>query len=98
MVKHIVWTIRAKNELIDILQYWINRNKSKTFSIKLNNLIDEHLNLVAKFPQIGRNTDIAGVSVKVIQKYLLYYEVYGNTVFVLTIRHGSQNPKTLNVK
>lgn len=98
MVKQIVWTIKAQNELIDILQYWIDRNKSNTFSRKLNNLIQEQLKLVAEFPNIGRKTDVENVSVKVIQKYLLYYEIVDNTLFILTIRHGSKNPKTLKVK
>lgn len=77
MAKQIVWTVKAKNELIDILQYWIDRNQSKTFSIKLNNLVEEQLNLIAKSPGIGRITDVPNVSVRVIHKYLLYYEISG---------------------
>ena len=46
MAKKIIWTIQAKEELIEILQYWINRNKSKSFSIKLDNLIQEQLSLI----------------------------------------------------
>lgn len=98
MAKQIVWTNKAKNELIDILQYWNNRNKSNIFSIKLNDLIEEQLNLIAEFPNIGRKTDVENVCVKVIQKYLLYYEILHNTLYVLTIRHGSKNPKTLTLK
>ena len=43
MVRTIIWTEKAKKELIEILKYWNNRNKSKSFSIKLNNLIEEQL-------------------------------------------------------
>lgn len=98
MAQKIVWTVKAKNELIDILEYWIYRNKSNSFSIKLNALIANQLNLVAKFPDIGRNTDIPNVSIKVINNYLLYYEVVNETLFVLSIRHTSRNPKTLRIK
>ena len=98
MVKQIIWTAKAKNQLIDILEYWINRNKSNSFSIKLNNLIEEQLNLIAEFPNIGRKTDIQNVSIKVIHKYLLYYQIGEKNIFVLTIRHGSKNPKTLKLK
>jgi len=96
MAKQIIWTNKAKNELVDILKYWIGRNKSNSFSIKLNNLIKEHLELIADFPETGRKTDIENVNVKIIHKYLLYYEVINDRVYVLTIRHGNKNPKTLN--
>jgi len=98
MVKQIIWTTKAKNEFIDILEYWINRNKSNSFSIKLNDLIEEQLNLIAEYPNIGRKTDIKNVCIKVIHKYLLYYQISDKKIFVLTIRHGSKNPKTLKLK
>lgn len=98
MAKQIIWSRKAQNELIEILEYWINRNKSKTFSIKLNTLIEEQLKLILEFPQIGRKTDIENVYIKVVHKYLLYYEFVNEELHILTIRHGSKNPKTLTVK
>lgn len=98
MVEKIIWTVKAKKELIEILQYWIERNKSNNFSSKLNSLIESQLNLIIEQPKIGRKTDIPNVYIKVIHKYLLYYEFINNTLYILTIRHGSQNPKTLNIK
>jgi toxin YoeB len=35
MVEKIEWSERARKELLEILEYWTNRNKSKIFSIKL---------------------------------------------------------------
>lgn len=98
MVRTIIWTEKAKKELIEILKYWNNRNKSKSFSIKLNNLIEEQLNLIAEFPKIARATDIPNVNVKVVHKYLLYYEIVEEVLYVLTFRHGSENPKTLKIR
>lgn len=98
MAKKVVWTKKAKKELIDILTYWMERNKSNIFSIKLNNLISEQLRLISEFPESGRRTDIPNVSVKIIQKYLLYYEMKNDTIYILTIRHGSKNPETLKLK
>lgn len=97
MAKQIVWSKRAQNELIEIFEYWINRNKSNTFSLKLNSLIEEQLNLLQENPKIGRKTDIKNVHIKVIHKYLLYYELTDTQLHILTIRHGSKNPKTLKL-
>ncbi|WP_288460626.1 type II toxin-antitoxin system RelE/ParE family toxin [uncultured Chryseobacterium sp.] len=98
MAKQIIWTKRASNEWLDILQYWINRNKSNSFSIKLNNLIKNNLELLSEFPDIGRKTDIPNVSVKIVHKYLLYYECADHKIYILTIRHGSKNPDTVQLK
>lgn len=98
MAKQIVWTSKAKKELREILEYWINRNKSTVFSKKLNKLINEQLYLILEFPEIGRKTDILNINIKVIHKYLVYYEMTDQTLNVLTIRHGSKNPETLQIK
>ena len=98
MAKEIIWSRKAQNELIEILEYWINRNKTNAFSIKLNSLIEEQLNLIFEFPKIGRKTDIENVYIKVVHKYLLYYEFVDNNLHILTIRHGSKNPKTLKIR
>lgn len=36
--RKIVWTDKANRERKKILNYWNNRNKSKIFILKLNNL------------------------------------------------------------
>lgn len=98
MAGEIIWTFRAKIELIEILNYWLIRNQSNTFSKKLNNLIISQLNLIIEYPKIGRKTDIPNVYVKVIKDYLLYYEFIGSDLYILTIRHGKKDTKTLKIK
>lgn len=98
MAYKIIWTSKAKNELIEILQYWINRNQSNTFSIKLNALITKEVNLILQYPSIGRRTDIPNVYIKAIHKYLLYYQLSNSTLYILTIRHQRRNPETLKLK
>jgi len=93
MAKQIVWVVKAKNELISILRNWFNRKKSKTFSIKLNKLFEEQIKLVSEFPNISRKTDIKNVRVIVIQKYLVYFEIQGNILYILSIRHGRRNKR-----
>ena len=98
MAEKIVWTLKAKKELVEILQYWIDRNKSNAFSLKLNSLIEAQLNLILEQPKIGRKTDIPNVYIKIIHKYLLYYEFVNGILYILTIRHGSQNSENVELK
>jgi len=52
MAKQIIWSLRAQNDRKEILGYWIERNKSNTYSKKLNFLFKEAVKLVAKHPKI----------------------------------------------
>ena len=98
MAEKIVWTLKAKKELVEILQYWIDRNKSNAFSLKLNSLIEAQIYLILEQPKIGRKTDIPNVYIKIIHKYLLYYEFVNGILYILTIRHGSQNSENVELK
>jgi toxin YoeB len=97
MARKVVWTKRAKRELHEILLYWAERNKPKTFSLKLNDLINRQIKLIQSFPESGRLTDIQNVRLSVIVEYLLYYEFINDTIYILTIRHNKRNPEWLDV-
>jgi toxin YoeB len=96
--RKIVWTQKANEERKEILAYWIERNQSKAYSIKLNDLIKETLQLSALHPDTGRKTTFGNVRVKIIRDYLLFYEANKTTLVVLTIWDGRRNDKTLNIK
>ncbi|MDV3865811.1 addiction module toxin RelE [Elizabethkingia anophelis] len=72
--RKIIWMQKANIERRDILEYWIDRNKSKKFSIKLNKLIVGTIKQIAENPGIGRKTNLENIRVKIIRDYLLFYE------------------------
>lgn len=99
MVKRkIVWTQKANQERKEILAYWIERNQSKVYSIKLNKLIKDAVQLAAQYPDTGRKTTLEDVRVKIVRDYLLFYEVNKTTLVVLTIWDSRRNEKTLSIK
>jgi plasmid stabilization system protein ParE len=85
MAKQIVWTHTAQIERKEILEYWIKRNKTKNFSIKLNKLFISALKDVSKNPFIGRKTDVQNVRAKIVRDYLLFYEVTPDYIYVLSV-------------
>ncbi|MGV0846579.1 type II toxin-antitoxin system RelE/ParE family toxin [Empedobacter falsenii] len=94
MVKRkIIWTITANLERKEILEYWILRNKSKRFSIKLNYLILQTLEVLRENPTIGRRTNIDNVRVKLIREYLLLYEFTDAKLIILSIWDARRNIK-----
>ncbi len=58
MVKYkIEWSIDAKLDLIDILQFYIDRNGSSAYSRKLNNKINKVVSKLIKYPYLGLKTN-----------------------------------------
>jgi len=83
----------------EILEYWINRNKSKTYSIKLNKLFIEAMKLVSQFPTIGRRTNFdENVRLKIVRDYLLFYEFDEKQIKVLSVWDGNQDDKKIEIR
>ena len=98
MARKVIWAPLAQQKRKEILLYWIERNKSKDFSRKLNKLFIQAANLLAKHPNIGQLTDYHQVRVKIVRDYLLFYEYTESTIFILTIWDSRQNPEKLKLE
>ena len=72
--RKIIWTATAKFERKEILEYWINRNKSNTYSKKLNQLFSEAVKLLSEHPKIGRTTNDGETRINIVRDYLIFYE------------------------
>ena len=57
MAKQIIWSKRAQTDRKEILKYWNKRNKSNTYSKKLNGLFKEAVRLISQYPEIRKFTD-----------------------------------------
>jgi plasmid stabilization system protein ParE len=53
MAKKIEWSKRSQRDRFKILDYWEKRNKSKAYSIKLNELFVKGIEKAAEFPEYG---------------------------------------------
>ena len=73
--KKVVWSERAQKEKLKILDFWIQQNKSTSYSEKLNSVIEETLEFLKNHPEIGRKTDI-GEDIRM--KFIGDYEVFYN--------------------
>lgn len=98
MARHVIWTPLAQQKRKEILEFWIEKTQSKSFSIKLNNLFKESTKLLSDHPNIGRRTDLQGVRVKIVRDYLLFYEVSESSIYILTVWDSRQNPDKLKIR
>ncbi|OFY49510.1 MAG: hypothetical protein A2W85_06645 [Bacteroidetes bacterium GWF2_41_31] len=94
MVKFkIDWSIEAKLDLIDILDYYIKRNKSKTYSIKLNAKINRSIKLLSKNPFLGVPTDYDSVRALITGDYQIIYEIFDQLILVIMIWDCRRDPE-----
>jgi plasmid stabilization system protein ParE len=93
MAKQVVWAKLAQKNRKSILEYWITRNKSKSFSLKLNQLFIDTIELLSKHPRIGKKTEYLGIRVKIIRDYLITYRETESTIEILTIWDSRQDPE-----
>lgn len=95
MAKQVIWSLRAQNDRKEILNYWRQRNKSNTYSKKLNELFKESIKIILYFPQIGKTTDDTKARIKIVRDYLIIYEETETQLFILTIWDSRQDPEKL---
>ncbi|WP_346986390.1 type II toxin-antitoxin system RelE/ParE family toxin [Chryseobacterium sp. POE27] len=71
----IIWSHHAECDYIDILEYWINHNKSNKYSTKLINEVEKKEKLISKNPNIGSLSEIEGVRYVLIKIFLFITEL-----------------------
>jgi plasmid stabilization system protein ParE len=96
--RKVVWSHRARIKLFEILQFYIDRNKSKRYSEKLYSRFTKELKLLIKHPELGKKTEIEGVRGLIIGNYIIFYESTDNLIIVHTLWDCSQNPNDLKIK
>jgi len=94
----IVWSNRAKKRLYGILDFYIERNKSKTYSNKLQKLISKEVKLLLKHPDLGLKTTEDTTRGLIIENYIVYYEITEDKIIIHTIWDSRQNPDNKIIK
>jgi toxin YoeB len=93
MVKEIRWSVRADQDRREIEEYWTNRNKSNSYSLKLDQLFREGVSKVSKTPELGIPTKFPSIRYKIVRDYLIYYRIDSAYIEVITIWDSRRNPK-----
>jgi plasmid stabilization system protein ParE len=88
----IEWSIEARLDLIDILEYYLERNKSAVYSNKLNSKIKRSLKLIAQNPLIGIKSEIESVRALITGDYQIIFEITDNLIVVLMIWDCRRDP------
>ena len=95
MAKRLIWTKMSHNQKKEIFEFWNNRNKSKNYSRKLNDLFNEAAELLLLYPNLGKKMEIENVRLKSVRDFGLVYRITKSEIQILTIWDFNRNPETL---
>ena len=96
--RKIIWSHRANIKLFEILDFYANRNGSKTYSTKLYRRIVKELSLLDKYPQLGIKTDFELIRGLIVEDFTLFYEITDKSIYIHTIWDCRQNPNDLKIE
>jgi toxin YoeB len=94
MVKFkINWSLEARLDLFNILEYYLNRNKSATYSKKLNAKMNQSVKLLSKNPFLGTRTTYDSVRAMVTGDYQIIYEIFDQMILIIMIWDCRRDPR-----
>ncbi|MFD2872674.1 type II toxin-antitoxin system RelE/ParE family toxin [Mucilaginibacter ximonensis] len=97
MAKKIKWSTRARREQFAILEYWANRNKSKTYSLKLSREFLDYINLLPNEPLLGKAASRDNVRFIIVREYLIFYLIMDDYIEIITIWDSRRDPNKLKL-
>lgn len=95
--KEIRWTLKAIHDKMNILDYWVQRNKSKRYSQKLDKLFDRVVELTAKNPEAGKTTDYKNIRIRIVRHYLIFYLIHEDYIEVIRIWDARRDSRKLDL-
>lgn len=88
----IEWATDAKSDLYNILVFYVQRNKSTSYSNKLNTKINKSINLISSNPLLGTKTDYDSVRALITGEYQIIYEVFDQLLLIIMIWDCRRDP------
>jgi plasmid stabilization system protein ParE len=97
MAKEVIWTEAAVKDRFKIYLFWLEHNKSDTYSKKLEQLFQKSAELISLFPEIGTPTNHLELRVKIVRGYALFYKNSESTIEIIRIWDTRQNPEGIEL-
>lgn len=96
MVKRkVTWTNTASIQLREVLEFWVSRTKSNTYSLKLLSKIESRIKTLLQFPFEYPETSYPEVRVAAMNHYSIFYKVADDRIIILAFWDNRQDPKKL---
>ena len=96
--KEIIWSELAKLQFKAILEYYVEKNGNENYSLKLVDEVEDVLNTLSKSELIGRLTSNKCTRVIPMKVYLIFYEINGNKIEIVSFWDNRQDIERRKIK
>lgn len=93
--RNVIWTRTADLQFAGVLEYWVIRNKSNTYSKKIVKLVSERTKQIAEKPLIYKTTDFKDIRVASIGNFSIFYKISDKDIIITAFWDNRQDPKKL---
>ena len=92
-MRSIIWAEPAIEEFQNILDYWDQKTNTDKYSNRLVENTDKILNLVSQNPQMGAQTKIDTIRMRLIlNKFYVFYQIREDIILIVKFWDTRQNP------
>lgn len=91
----VIWTRTADIQFVGILQFWVEKNKSNSYSKKLMSLVSDRTEQIAKKPFLYKSADFKDTRVASLGHFSIYYKVFDDRIIVTAFWDNRQDSKKL---
>lgn len=91
--RKIVWTETAARQRRLILEYWLHRNRSNSYSLKLLAMSDKKAIQISENPLLYKAADFPNTRVAGMGHFSIFYRVSVDAVIITAFWDNRQDPK-----
>lgn len=96
--KEIIWSKLAKLQLANVLEFYVQRNGNSNYSLKILSEVEDLLVTLSKVELIGRLSSNKFTRVISMKVYLIYYEINGNRIEIVSFWDNRQDIENRKIK
>jgi plasmid stabilization system protein ParE len=96
--KEIIWSKLAKLQLANVLEFYVQRNGNSNYSLKILSEVENLLVTLSKAELIGRLSSNKFTRVISMKVYLIYYEINGNRIEIVSFWDNRQDIENRKIK
>jgi len=96
--KEIIWSKLAKLQLANVLEFYVQRNGNSNYSLKIISEVEDLLVTLSKAELIGRLSSNKFTRVISMKVYLIYYEINGNRIEIVSFWDNRQDIENRKIK
>jgi plasmid stabilization system protein ParE len=91
--KRVVWSERAETEFRSILEFYIERNGSARYSLKIVTAVEKLFRVLLKNNYLGRLSDNKKTRVINMDVFLVFYELSSHRIEIVSFWDNRQAPE-----